>query len=130
MTGPPKQNPRGGAGFEGCNTSNGNAEVRADCSTRPSKRLGGGAVAWDRPHGLTRDDVLGKPDLWRIFTEHGGVFYIRDPRLPAGSAIAATADDLDRNPAMYGILPRNVADFLRGLVARYHAERGVVEVAP
>jgi hypothetical protein len=101
---------------------------------RTEKRLVGGAVAWDRPDGLTRDDVLGKPERWRIYAGRNtdgtldGTYLLRDPRLGTARALATTADALRARPLMYSALPRHVADCLRQFVARYFAERALAKL--
>jgi hypothetical protein len=140
-----KRNPRVGAGFEIGNAGNGNAEVPAKDTTtlfvgqwaKPGdyseKHLDGGAVAWHRPEGITVDDMLGKPDCYRIYAETedkagtrlSGQFHIR---LPNTNAVSATADQLTADPNMYSYFPPRVADYLRRLVARFHAERALANL--
>lgn len=97
------------------------------------KHLDGGAVAWHRPEGITVDDMLGKPDCYRIYAETedkagtrlSGQFHIR---LPNTNAVSATADQLTADPNMYSYFPPRVADYLQRLVARFHAERALANL--
>lgn len=124
--------PRGGAGF-GSSSEHCGGESQSHTSVGTAKRLEASAVVWDRPTHLTRADVFGNPSRWRIYVQLDadgsldGTFLLRDPLLGAGCGLATTAEVLQAQPMMYDALPPYVARTLRSYVARYFAERALVE---